>query len=131
MELCEETLAKFVSDSTGDTLVERAPDIIQQILKGLANLHRNRILHRDLNPSNILRNAHGKWLLADFGIGRILSNETTHLSVERGAKSWRAVESCYKSKNSDEPGESCPEKGCSGNSNKARYEKGSDIQVGF
>ena len=118
MELCEETLGNFVARNSLEDLIEAAPGIIQQILKGLADLHRepDRILHRDLKPSNILRNSNGKWLLGDFGIGRILSkDETTHISVERGTKMWKAIESCCESGASDK-----------GN---ARYKTKSDIQV--
>ena len=118
MELCEETLAKFVSDNSRDDLVKLAPNIMQQILKGLADLHRtpDRILHRDLKPSNILRNVHDVWLLGDFGIGRILpDDDTTHLSMERGTRKWRAVESCSESD-------------CSFHGN-VRYKTESDIQV--
>ena len=133
MELCEETLKNFVHYNSRDKLVEDAPDIIQQILKGLAGLHRppDCILHRDLKPSNILRNVHGRWLLADFGIARVLSNDhiTLH-SGEKGTEKWRAVESCCKSKNSDDPTESCSDSDTSGNDN-VRYKKKSDIQVGF
>ncbi len=119
LDLCEETLEEFVDRSIVDDLMTMAPDIVQQILKGLADLHRDPkpILHRDLKPSNILRNVHGKWLLADFGISRILTGgASSHLSKERGSKYWRAVESC--SSNgipADSP---------------VRYKKESDIQVG-
>jgi serine/threonine protein kinase len=120
MELCEETLEKFVNDNSLDDLIKDAPDIIRQILKGLAGLHRKpkRILHRDLKPSNILRNVHGKWLLADFGIGRILSDDKSTLeATQRGSKNWRAVESCDKTGTSD--------------NTTVRYKTKSDIQVGF
>ena len=133
MELCEETLKNFVHHNSRDKLVEDAPDIIQQILKGLADLHRppDCILHRDIKPSNILRNVHGKWLLADFGIARVLSHDhSTLLSGEKVTEMWRAVESCSKSKNSNDPVESCLESHTSGNDN-VRYKKESDIQVGF
>ena len=133
MELCEETLESFVHRNSREDLVESAPHIIQQILNGLADLHRepHSILHRDLKPSNILRNVHGEWLLADFGIARILSHKTTHHSVERGEKNWRAVESCCKSQISDDFVESCSESGTSGEGNEVRYKKESDIQVGL
>ena len=118
MELCEETLKDFVNRISRENLAKLAPDIIQQILRGLADLHRlpNCILHRDLKPSNILRNFHGKWLLADFGIARILPDHTTHVSGEKGTEKWKAVESCSESGTSD------------GN---VRYNTKSDIQVGF
>ena len=120
MELCEETLERFVDRSSREDLVKVAPEITQQILKGLADLHHKPycILHRDVKPLNILRNAHGRWLLADFGIGRILSDDqTTHISVERGTKKWKAIESCSESGSSDD-----------GN---VRYKAKSDIQVWF
>ena len=118
LELCEETLERFIHRKSRDDLVKCAPDIIRQILKGLADLHRksDRILHRDLKPSNILRNVHDKWLLADFGIARILpDDDSTHFSMERGTKKWMAVESCSESGTSHD--------------GKVSYMKESDIQV--
>ncbi len=120
LDLCEETLADFVGRSSLHDLVKIAADIIRQILKGLADLHRdpNPILHRDLKPSNILRNVQGNWLLADFGISRILTGDiSTHASTQRGTESWRAVESYPANGEADE--------------GKVRYKKESDIQVGF
>ena len=121
LDLCEETLHNFVERSSDTDLVTSAPDIIKQILEGLVDLHRdpNPILHRDLRPSNILRNVEGNWLLADFGISRILKeNETTLVSKPRGAEDWKAVESCpLEGTTSD------------GESSNACYKKESDIQV--
>ena len=118
MDLCEETLNKYVEEQTEEDLKRNAPDIIRQILEGLRDLHRKPepILHRDLKPSNILRNFHGKWLLADFGISRALpDDQTTHRSGQQGTRFWRAVES-YPPKS-----KSCNEG--------VRYKKQSDIQV--
>ena len=115
LDLCEETLEEFVGRSDLDELKSVAKDILEQILKGLADLHGDEgaILHRDLKPSNILRNAYDKWLLSDFGISRILTGDSSsHLSQERGTKHWRAVES-YPLEGEDE----------------ACYKKESDIQV--
>ena len=118
MVLCEETLREYVERSSFEECQKIARDIIQQILKGLADLHANRILHRDLKPSNILRNVHNKWLLADFGISRILPQDvSTFRSQERGRKGWRAVESCYCEGMSDDP--------------EVRYKRESDIQVQY
>ena len=121
LDLCEETLENFVKRSSYSDLVRYVPDIIQQILKGLVDLHQgpNPILPRDLKPSNILRNIQGNWLLADFGISRILAEDVaTHESMSRGAEDWKAVESCsFKGRIGDDK------------SNNVRYKKESDIQV--
>ena len=96
LDLCEETLEDFIKHSPETDLDRDAPDIIQQIMKGLADIHSEPkpILHRDLKPSNILRDVEGNWLLADFGISRILKEDVrTHLSASRGTEHWKAVES--------------------------------------
>ena len=120
LDLCEETLEDFVNQQNStDNLAKIAPVIIRQVLEGLHDLHHGEppILHRDLKPKNILRNVDGKWLLADFGISRFLAGGvTTHLSVQRGTKDWRAVES-YPSSNDVS------------NDGQVRYKKESDIQV--
>lgn len=116
MGLCEETLENFVKRSKEDDLEKIAPDIIKQILKGLADLHRGPmpILHRDVQPSNILRNVQNRWLLADFGVSRVLDKDATLRSNESGERinSWKAAES-----NETDVSAS------------VRYKKESDIQV--
>jgi serine/threonine protein kinase len=118
LDLCEETLENFVHRSSLDELILNAAKIVEQILKGLADLHSDPkpILHRDIKPSNLLRDVHGNWLLADFGISRILpEGARTHPSIQRGTEDWRAVESY--------PSHSQADNGT------VRYKKESDIQV--
>ena len=76
LDLCEESLDKFVEYSTLHDLRRALLDILKQIQRGLANLISgpNPILHRGLKPSNVLRYSQGKLLIADFGISRILKN---------------------------------------------------------
>ena len=50
-----------------------SPDQIQnifaQVIRGIAFLHQNSIVHQDLKPSNILMKSNGRVLISDFGIG--------------------------------------------------------------
>ncbi|XP_046844542.1 uncharacterized protein LOC124438449 isoform X2 [Xenia sp. Carnegie-2017] len=97
LDLCEESLESFVKSSTLKDLQKSLPEILRQILKGLADLHSEPrpILHRDLKPSNVLRDAQGKFLIADFGISRILKDgRTTYSSIAKcGTEYWIAPES--------------------------------------
>jgi non-specific serine/threonine protein kinase len=43
---------------------------MQQLLRGIAFCHENRVLHRDLKPQNLLINNKGQLKLADFGLAR-------------------------------------------------------------
>lgn len=44
-----------------------------QLLRGLAYIHKRKILHRDLKPQNLLINESGELKLADFGLARAKS----------------------------------------------------------
>ncbi|XP_046857930.1 serine/threonine-protein kinase/endoribonuclease IRE1-like [Xenia sp. Carnegie-2017] len=116
LDLCEESLVKFVKDSTLHDLQKALPDILRQILKGLADLHSdpNPILHRDLKPSNVLRDSKSKFLIADFGISRIMKNDTTTYksNSSMGTLHWIAPESYCEDDDSV---------------NKARYKRRSDV----
>ncbi|XP_046856375.1 serine/threonine-protein kinase/endoribonuclease IRE2-like [Xenia sp. Carnegie-2017] len=97
LDLCEESLESFVKSSTLHDLQKALPKILRQILQGLADLHSgpNPILHRDLKPANVLRDTQDNFLIADFGISRILENDsTTHESnPNMGTEYWIAPES--------------------------------------
>mmetsp|Transcript_2863 Transcript_2863/g.8167 ORF Transcript_2863/g.8167 Transcript_2863/m.8167 type:complete len:301 (-) Transcript_2863:498-1400(-) len=47
--------------------------LIQQLIRGIAFCHENRVLHRDLKPQNLLLDANFNLKLADFGLARAFS----------------------------------------------------------
>ncbi len=50
--------------------------IAEQMIDGLAALHENEIVHRDIKPQNVLR-CDDVWKIADFGISKLLNNPVT------------------------------------------------------
>ncbi|XP_046844517.1 uncharacterized protein LOC124438427 isoform X2 [Xenia sp. Carnegie-2017] len=108
LDLCEESLEDFVQSNELANLVESLPKILEQILTGLFDLHKGSdpILHLDLKPCNVLRDAHGKFLLADFGISHILKKglKTYRATSRKGTEHWIAPESYCEDEDSFDKG---------------------------
>lgn len=101
-------IMKYYSDGNLADLFRRVAltpsqvyDITQGILLGLQHLHRNRIVHRDFKPANILisRDNAGRFIpkIADFGLSKLVSDEELDssdfdLSDGRGTPSYKAPE---------------------------------------
>ncbi|HIF95720.1 MAG TPA: hypothetical protein EYQ54_01610 [Myxococcales bacterium] len=49
----------------------RACSVYLDVLKGLSEIHRHNIIHRDVKPGNILLHSDGRAVLTDLGIARI------------------------------------------------------------
>lgn len=75
LELCQESLQKYIDSTNVETLDEQALlEIMRQILEGLQHLHRNNVVHMDIKPGNILVKCDGageRFLLGDFGLATI------------------------------------------------------------
>ncbi|MGH0117627.1 UNVERIFIED_CONTAM: hypothetical protein FKN15_041819 [Acipenser sinensis] len=56
--------------------------LLFQLLRGLSYIHRQRILHRDLKPQNLLISYLGELKLADFGLARAKSIPSQTYSSE-------------------------------------------------
>ncbi len=52
-----------------------------QVGRGIEAAHKNRIVHRDIKPQNIMISNDGKVKVTDFGIARAASNNTIHSDV--------------------------------------------------
>lgn len=51
-------------------------EIILQLLAGLSACHRGGIVHRDIKPANLIRSSNGEVKLTDFGIARVVTDQT-------------------------------------------------------
>ena len=59
----------------GKVPVNEALDIMRQMLSGLGAAHREGVIHRDLKPGNIMRDAQGRVVVMDFGLARSLEGD--------------------------------------------------------
>ncbi|WUR02505.1 cyclin-dependent protein kinase (PHO85) [Vairimorpha necatrix] len=69
--------------------------LINQLISGVAFLHRNKVVHRDLKPQNILIDRHGNLKIADFGLSRSLEIKVPPYSCEVVTLWYRSPELLY------------------------------------
>lgn len=72
--------------------IEDALTVITQVGQALYYAHQQNVVHRDLKPGNILFNAKGEALLADFGIAVILAMARTRDIGLGGTPAYMAPE---------------------------------------
>ena len=82
MEYVEgESLAASL-DSRGPLSAAEWQPLLDRLLDGLAHVHGQGYLHRDIKPGNIvIRTADGEPVVIDFGAARIAAGELTHTRV--------------------------------------------------
>ncbi|KAI5609665.1 cyclin-dependent kinase 10 [Silurus asotus] len=71
MSYCEQDLASLLENMQSPFSEAQVKCIVLQLLRGLAYLHHNFILHRDLKVSNLLMTDKGCVKIADFGLARV------------------------------------------------------------
>jgi serine/threonine protein kinase len=84
MELVKGTTLDAHSERFGD--VRWCTDVLEQIARGLAALHRAGVVHRDMKPSNVLLEQRGAAVfakIADFGIANFEHSVEAETSGER------------------------------------------------
>ena len=80
MELIEgKTLKEFIKES-GKLEWKQAVEIASQIASGLAQAHKNHIIHRDIKPHNIIMTKDGISKITDFGIAKAVTSSTINAS---------------------------------------------------
>lgn len=67
-------------------------DITKQITSALAYAHSQNFVHRDLKPDNILFDAYDRAIVTDFGIAKLLGNDTTQLGLSLGTPYYMSPE---------------------------------------
>uniref|UniRef100_A0A8C4KL40 mitogen-activated protein kinase n=1 Tax=Dromaius novaehollandiae TaxID=8790 RepID=A0A8C4KL40_DRONO len=75
-------LAQYMAQHPGGLQSHNVMLFMFQLLRGLAYIHRQHILHRDLKPQNLLISCLGELKLADFGLARAKSIPSQTYSSE-------------------------------------------------
>lgn len=77
MEYIEGRTARAVIDAEGALTPRAALDLMESVLTGLSAAHEAGYIHRDVKPENILIADQGPVKVADFGLARAVTSQTT------------------------------------------------------
>ena len=75
MEYVEGESLYQILKKQGKLPVPEAVEIMKQTLSGLQAAHREGVIHRDLKPGNIMRDAQGRVVVMDFGLARTVGGD--------------------------------------------------------
>jgi serine/threonine-protein kinase len=86
----------------GDSLADRLDRVRIPLAKGvqtaidlagaLGFAHKERIVHRDVKPANVLNAGDNRWKLADFGIARMPDSDLTQVGIFMGTPGYAPPE---------------------------------------
>ena len=75
MEFVEGETLHHMLRTRGKLPVDEVVDTLEQTLAGLRAAHKAGVIHRDLKPGNIMRDAQGRVVIMDFGLARSLEGD--------------------------------------------------------
>ena len=81
MELVEGITLKSYIEKKARLSVKEAISIAIQVSMGIEAAHKNRIIHRDIKPQNIMISKDGKVKVTDFGIAKAVTSNTITSNV--------------------------------------------------
>ncbi len=77
MEYIEGCTAREIVEAEGALTPRAALDLMEAVLTGLAVAHDAGYIHRDVKPENVLIADHGPVKVADFGLARAVTSQST------------------------------------------------------
>ena len=87
LDYADTDLHTYISQKSEEIPIKVIKRIFYQILKGVEEIHKNNIIHRDIKPQNILVKDNRIIKLADFGLARGSGLPCKNIS-ERVATLW-------------------------------------------
>lgn len=69
MEYVDGSTLRHAANSDSLTIPQRV-EVVTQLSKGLAHAHSEGVIHRDINPANVLLTRNGQVKIADFGLSK-------------------------------------------------------------
>lgn len=70
------SLKKYLEQKGGKISANEALKLVEPVISSLAVVHKNKLLHRDISPDNIMLDTKGRVKLIDFGAARYFGNES-------------------------------------------------------
>ena len=95
-----ESLEKGIVRQTELPLAVKVGYVVR-VCQALEYAHKNRVVHRDIKPGNIMVNSEGVVTVVDFGIARLVDFSRTHTNMMIGTPAYMAPE-LFRKKKADE-----------------------------